>query len=161
MKGSDCAKTQHSLPSGITEIISSLGFMHLTHCHDQKQQTLEEFYTELTQQKSYVCREGGKAMLDLIARLRALPNEQRVYGLTSHHRLCLLAEDTYLSPWFVIASALDKRNYYVEYLMPDSVAPWKGAYVKGEPCSEDDAVQMIVVAMERCGGWNGGEAIYG
>ncbi|MFA5194013.1 MAG: hypothetical protein WC740_25170 [Verrucomicrobiia bacterium] len=92
-------------------------------------------------------------MLDLIARLRTLPDDRRVYGLTSHERLCLIAEDTYKSPWFVIVWALDKRNYSVEYLMPDDVAPWPGAYVRGEACSEDDAVQMILAAMEKSGGW--------
>lgn len=127
--------------------------MHLTGCQDQKSQTLDEFYTEVSRQESFVCREGGKAMLDLIARLRALPDERRVFGLTSHHRLCLLAEDTYRSPWFVIFSALDKRNYFVEYLMPERIAPWPHAYVRGEPRSEGEAVRMIVTAMEKSEGW--------
>ena len=127
--------------------------MHLTHCQDQKKQTLEEFYTEVSQQDSVVCREGGRAMLDIIARLRALPNDRRVYGLTSHHRLCLLAENTYRSPWFVIISALDSRNYYVEYLMPTRIAPWPQARVRGEARSEDEAVQMILTAMEKSEGW--------
>jgi hypothetical protein len=128
--------------------------MHLTGCQDQKSRSLDEFYAEVTQQESVVCREGGQAMLDLIARLRALPDEHRVFGLTSHHRLCLLAEDTCQSSWFVIISALDKRNYYVEYLMPERIAPWPHAYVKGEARSEDDAVQMIVTAMEKAEGWS-------
>ena len=128
--------------------------MHLTHCQDQKGQTLEEFFTEVSQQDSVVCREGGRAMLGLIARLRALPDERRVYGLTSHHRLCLLAQDTYRSPWFVIISALNSRNYYVEYLMPALIAPWRQARVRGEPRSEDEAVQMIVIAMEKSEGWS-------
>lgn len=127
--------------------------MHLTGCQDQKSQTLDEFYAEVSQQESVVCREGGRAMLDIIACLRALPDERRLFGLTSHHRLCLLAQDTYLSPWFVIISALDRRNYYVEYLMPDRIAPWPHAYVKGEARSEDEAVQMIVTAIERSEGW--------
>jgi hypothetical protein len=60
----------------------------------------------------------------------------------------------YTSPWFVIISALDKRNYSVEYLMPERVAPWSQAYVRGEARSEDDAVQMVVTAMEKSEGWN-------
>lgn len=128
--------------------------MHITGCQDQKSQTLEEFYTEVSRQGSVVCREGGKAMLGILARLRALPDERRVFGLTSHHRLCLLAQNTYRSPWFVIISALDSRNFYVEYLMPDRIAPWPHAYVKGEARSEDDAVQMIVTAIESSEGWS-------
>lgn len=127
--------------------------MRLTGCQDQNSKTLEEFFTEVSQHKNVVSREGGKAMLGIIARLRALPDERHIFGLTSHTRLCLLARDTYRSPWFVIVSALDSRNYYVEYLMPDRIAPWPHAYVKGAAYSEDDAVQMIVTAIERSEGW--------
>lgn len=128
--------------------------MDLARCQDQKSKTLEEFFTEVSQQESVVSREGGKAMLGIIARLRALPDERQLYGLTSHHRLCLLAQDTSRSPWFVIVSTLDSRNYYVEYLMPGRIAPWPHAYVKGEAQSEDGAVQMIVTAIERSEGWS-------
>ena len=127
--------------------------MHLTRCQDQRRQTLDEFYTERTSSTEPVSREGGQAMLDLLARLRGLPDAHRVYGLTSLHRLCLLAEDTYDSPWLVIVAALDKRNYFIEYLMPAAVAPWPRAYVRGEARSEDEAVQMILTAMEKSEGW--------
>lgn len=127
--------------------------MHLTRCQDQKRQTLEEFYTEPAQSAEPVSREGGEAMLDLLARLRALPDERRVYGLTSLYRLCLLAQDTWKSPWFVIVSALDKQNYHIEYLMPERDAPWPHAYVRGEARSEDEAVRMILIAMEKSEGW--------
>jgi hypothetical protein len=128
--------------------------MHLTRSQDQKSKTLDEFYTEISQHDHPVDREGGKAMLDLICRLRALPDERRLYGLTSHYRLCMRAQDTPDAAWFVIISALDKRNYYVEYLMPERLAPWPDAYVRGEARSEDDAVQMIVKAMEKSEGWH-------
>lgn len=95
-----------------------------------------------------VRREGGKAMLDMIARLRALSDERQFLGLTSHHRLCLLAKGTYRSPWFVIISAF----YYVEYLMPDSIAPWPHTHVRGKARSEDESVQMVLTAIERSEG---------
>ncbi len=123
--------------------------MHLTRCHDQKSKTLDEFYGEMSQSDKPVTREGGKAMLALMARLRALPNERRVYGLTSHYRLCLLAQDSAETSWFVIVAALDARNFFVEYLMPECVAPWPHAYVRGEARSEDEAVQMILTGMEK------------
>ena len=125
--------------------------MRLTHCKDQKSESLEEFYGELTRKDGWV--EGAKAMLELIARLRSLPDDRQVFGLTSHARLILLAEDDFTSPWFIIIAALDKRNYFVEYLMPESIAPWLGARVRGEGRSEDEAIQMIKTAMERCEGW--------
>jgi hypothetical protein len=130
------------------------GIMHLLACKDQKEQPFDAFYREVTQWEKPTSREIGAVMLALIDRLRALPNDRRVFGLTSHLRLCLLAEDTYRSPWFVIISALDSRNYFVEYLMPAHVAPWPHAYVKGEPRSEDDAVRMIEIAMDKSEGWN-------
>ena len=132
--------------------------MHLTRCHDQKLKTLDEFYGELSQSGEQVTREGGKTMLALITRLRSLLNEQHVYGLTSHYRLCLLARDSAETPWFVIVSALDARNYFVEYLMPERIAPWPQAYVRGEAHSEDEAVQMILTGMEKSEGWRSNHA---
>ena len=128
--------------------------MHLTRCKDQKHATLDEFYGEAAASREPVTRKSGAVMLDWIARLRALPNERHVYGLTSHYRLCLLSEDTYTSPWFVIITASDERNYYVEYLMPEHESPWPHAYVRGETRSADDAVRMVVTAMEKSGGWS-------
>jgi len=128
--------------------------MHLTRCQDQKRQTLDESYTEAAQGTEPVTREGGQTMLDLLARLRALPDERQLYGLTSHYRLCLLAQDTSQSPLFVIISTLDKRNYFIEYLMPERLAPWPHAHVRGEARSEDEAVRMILTAMEKSEGWN-------
>ena len=50
-------------------------------------------------------RSSGTGMLELIACLRALPDERRVYGLTPHANFCLLAVDTALSPWYVTITA--------------------------------------------------------
>lgn len=111
--------------------------MHLTRCHDQKSKTLDEFYRELSISDEPVTREIGHTMLSLLARLRALPGERRAWGLTSHYRLCLLAADSSATDWFVTVVALDSRNYFVEYLMPERVAPWPRAYVRGEARSED------------------------
>lgn len=127
--------------------------MHLTRCRDQKSNTLDEFYTEISEHDGAVDRGIGEAMLSLLARLRALPDERCVWGLTSHYRLCLLAEDRSETPSFVTVVALDKRDYYVEYLMPERVAPWPLAYVRGEARSEDEAVQMILTGMENSEGW--------
>jgi hypothetical protein len=127
--------------------------MILERCRDQKSTTLDEFYGELAGGSSHVTREGGAAMLKLIAALRAQHDDRRVWGLTSNYRLCLLAEDTYTSPWYVIVSALDQRNLFVEYLMPRRDAPWDRAYVKGEARSVDEAVHLVLIAMDRCEGW--------
>lgn len=48
----------------------------------------------------------------------------------------------------------DKRNYFVGYPMPERVAPWLHAYVRGEASPEDETVQMIVSARDKSEGWN-------
>ncbi len=123
--------------------------MQITRCHDQASRALEEVYRGTTNPLTL-----GAAMLDLLDRLRSLPDDRRVFGLTSHYHLCLLAADTYRSPWFVKFLALDKQNYFVEYLMPKQLAPWPGAYVCGEARSAERAVQMILIAMEKSEGWS-------
>lgn len=128
--------------------------MNLTRCRDQKSKTLDEFYGELSQSDEPVTRGIGKSMLALMTRLRASPDERRVFGLTSHYQLCLLAEDSFEASKFVSIAALDRRSYSVEYLMPERVAPWPDAYVRGEARSEDDAVQMILTAIEKSEGWS-------
>ncbi len=127
--------------------------MKLIRCRDQGLETLDEFYLELGTMQHL----GGiaKAMLDLIARLRELPDDRTVFGLTSHQRLILLPEDTYQSPWFVIISASDTRNYLIEYLMPKRITPWKrSAYIRREACSKDEALEMIIKALNKCEGWD-------
>ena len=92
-------------------------------------------------------------MLSLIERLRSLADDRQVWGLTSHFTLCLLAADTYQSPWFVRAVAVDRHSYFIQYLMPERLAPWPDASVGGTARSEDEAVEMVVKAMELSEGW--------
>lgn len=56
--------------------------------------------------------------------------------------------------WYVRFITLDHHNYWIEYLMPSAVAPWPNAHVRGKARSEDEAIQMILTAMDRCGGWS-------
>lgn len=127
--------------------------MRLDRCTDQTRKTLDQFYEDIARSDSD--NGSGQAMLDLIAGLRRLGDEPRVWGLTSLHRLCLLAQDTWQSPWYVIVAA-SGRTYWIEYLMPAALAPWPNGYVRGEASSESDAVQMVVTAMDRSLGWAAG-----
>jgi hypothetical protein len=65
-------------------------------------------------------------MINLIARLRARPDDRCVWGLTSHMALCLLSQDDCISPRYVVVEPLDQRCYFVEYLMPRTSVPWRG-----------------------------------
>ena len=86
--------------------------------------------------------------------LRALPDERRAWGLTSHYSLWLLASNTFHSPWYVNFIAIAPTSYRVEYRMPANASPpWPNALVRGEARSEAQAVEMILVAMDRSEGW--------
>jgi hypothetical protein len=42
----------------------------------------------------------------------------------------------------------DSQNYVVEYLMPEHIAPWLGAYVGGEARSIQQAIEMIRIGLQ-------------
>jgi hypothetical protein len=128
--------------------------MQLVHCKDQATLPMERFYGDAAQHEGDFVRSRARLMIDLIARLRALPDDRCAWGLTSHMSLCLLSQDDCSSPRYVVVEALAQRCYFVEYLMPPALAPWRGAYVRGEARSEDEAVQMVVIAIDRSGGWD-------
>jgi hypothetical protein len=126
--------------------------VQLQRCSDQRRKTLDEFYEEWIPRGPAIGVDG-RAMIDLIAALRACPDPRTAWGLTSHATLCLLAEDTARSPWYVKVIASSPGHICVEYLMPAATAPWPNAYVQGEARSVDEAVAMVLTAMDRCGGW--------
>ena len=67
--------------------------------YDGKSGTLDDSYAHLSKNKDSYWQKYGESMLKLIEWLRALPDNRKVYGLTSHRRLCLLAENRANSPW--------------------------------------------------------------
>lgn len=128
--------------------------MQLTQCRDQKRPpTLEAYFAELGDSIAPSMRAACRVMQDLVVRLRALPNDWCVYGLTSHYRLCLLSVDSYDSPWWVTIAALNAQSIAVDYLVPAHMAPWPGARTCGQAQSTEAAVSMIQIAMEASGGW--------
>jgi hypothetical protein len=126
--------------------------MRLTLSSDQPSKTIDEFYQELASHGESVDQECGRAMLSLIANLRALPDEREVWALTSHYHMRLLSSDTYRSPWYVSVIAIGDQ-YSVEYRMPERLAPWPGAQVRGEADTEQEAVTMVMRAMDLSEGW--------
>jgi hypothetical protein len=126
--------------------------MQLDRCGAQGAETLEEAY-EVWALRGRDSGTDGRAMLELIAQLRACPDERRAWGLTSLAELVLLSSDAPRSPWYVKISAPSHGGYRVEYLMPACSAPWPHAHVRGEAESISDAVGMVITAMDRSGGW--------
>lgn len=90
-------------------------------------------------------------MLDLFAALRSCSDPRHLWGLTSLAELVLLSSEA--SPWYVKVFAPNYGGYRIEYLMPEAIAPWPQAWVRGEASSVDEAVSMLRVAMDRSGGW--------
>ncbi len=115
--------------------------MQLIKCQDQKKQTLDEFYMEISLHEGF--EKVGKSMIDLINKLRAVSDDRQVFGLNSLYRLCLLSKDAGQSPWYVIIAAIGEQMYRIEYLLPERHAPWPDAYVMGEARSEDEAVEIF------------------
>jgi len=128
--------------------------MHLARCQVQKPETPVQLYQRLAESGGQNA-DIARAMLRLLERIRAWPDERRVFALTSHAHLCLLAEDGDSSPWLVKFLACENAYYEVEYLMPERLAPWSGAYVVGirGPEGENEAFEMILTAMEKSEGW--------
>jgi hypothetical protein len=95
----------------------------------------------------------GTSMLELMNRLQVLPDNRKLFGLTSHYSLYLLSEDMWESPWYVRINVIDKHRYQICYLLPEKITPWPEAYVISEARSLDEAVEMILIGMEKSAGW--------
>ncbi len=130
--------------------------MPLRRISGQKSRTIQEFYVDvIEEQKASTWNDSGKTMLSLVQKLDALFPDDTIWCLTSLDRLVLLTDDDWKSPWYVLISSLDHKEIYVEYRMPEDLKPWEDATVKGTANSIDKAVEYVLIAMQRCGGWSG------
>lgn len=125
--------------------------MILERCKDQIG-SIEKFYQKIAAESEN--GDAALAMLALIEKLRASPPEDRaVWCLTSLHRLCLLSSNSSDTKWYVDVAALNESTYFIEYRMPDGVAPWPEARVRGEAKSLDEALKMTLIGLEKSEGW--------
>ena len=114
---------------------------------EQGTETLEEFYRNWNSKL-------GQSMLCLIARLKEVDDERILWGLTSHARLCLLSDNPSANYRHVIITAgYDDKPYKIECHVPPEQAPWPNAYIHGEAYSLDEAISMILAAMDKSEGW--------
>jgi hypothetical protein len=119
----------------------------------QNERTIEEFYRSLAQSDEPFRAAAGAAMADLLPELAEACRSLDAWALTSLDLLCLLAEDDYQTPAFVVVSAGGEGQYYVRYRMHSTEAPWPDAYVTGQAPSKGIALEMIRSAMHRSRGW--------
>lgn len=116
--------------------------------------TLEDFYLEFARDYPvYIA--SSNAMLSLLEGLQKLPDSRQFVALTSHQSLCFIADD---SPdasryYLVCVSAQDINKYHISCRMPDRIASWKGAGVEGIADSVEQAISMILKAIDYSEGW--------
>jgi hypothetical protein len=132
--------------------------MPITRNSDQRRQTLEQFYFEISQEKNYSSKSAGKLMLDLLEMINHTFPDTQLWGLTSLYRLVIQAENASKSPWYIIVSGVG-NEYHLEYLMPDHKSPWQGARVVGGATSLAEARRKLIIAMHECEGWSGNEEL--
>jgi hypothetical protein len=133
--------------------------MSINRCSDQRSQTLEDFYIELTAISTNNFIDVGKRMLVMVGLINEKFKETQLWGLTSHARLVILNEDKWDSYWYVIVSSIGMEDYYIEYLLPQKQQPWENATVRGQARNLDEAFNYLLIAMERSQGWDGNEEL--
>jgi hypothetical protein len=126
--------------------------MPLVRASCQFSKTIEEFYQDLAASPTSVTSGIGAGMLRVLPGLEELCAHHRVWGLTSHAWLWLLAADDYTSPWLVRVIALGSE-YEVSFRMTEAERPWPEALVSGTARDVAAALAMIRIAMERSDGW--------
>ena len=94
------------------------------------------------------------AVLSMLEGLQKSPLERSVYCLTSLARICLLSQDDFSTPWWIIVSALGTEDYAIDCHMPQELQPWKHSRVRTEARSTGEAVATVIEAMEYSKGWD-------
>lgn len=133
--------------------------MHIKRYHHQLEgssgQTLEEFYLDLGQRYPRYTN-SSNAMITLLQSLQALPDSRQFIALTSHSSLCFVPDDSPNAFWWYLVkvAANDKHEYHISCRIPDRIAPWNEARVEGVADSVDQAISMILKAIDYSEGWS-------
>ena len=128
-------------------------FMPLPRASCQPSATLEGFYQKLASSSHSWESRAGALMLSLLPRLAEVCAPFHVWGLTSLHRLVLLAADDWRSPWLVYITAIPDDGYRIEYRNVDADAPRPKTIVEGVGSDAATACRLVLSAMSHSGGW--------
>lgn len=129
--------------------------MPIIRSSDQKNETLEEFYKELTSKNATVVENKiGKAMLEFISMVNETFEISTLFGLTSHFSLVIQATDNYEDGWFVAVYSIGEQKFQIEYKMSEKESPWNFAIVKGQANTIDEAREFLIIAMTESEGWS-------
>lgn len=128
--------------------------MPIIRSSDQKSKTLEEFYKELTSEKSTIIEnEIGKTMLSFISMVNETFINTTLYGLTSHYSLVIQAKDSWENGGFVTVYSMGDKKLQFEYQMSKKKAPWNYAIVRGQANNMNEAKEFLIIAMNESEGW--------
>ncbi|MDO7876749.1 hypothetical protein Q5H93_18535 [Hymenobacter sp. ASUV-10] len=119
---------------------------------------MEQFYVQIGEGNSH-SQDVAENMLRFLAMVNEMFKETQLWGLTSLARLVIQNASNWESSWFIIVVSAGAQEYYVEYLLPADKSPWKGAYVKGEAASLEEAKKYLLIAMRESQGWVGNQEL--
>lgn len=97
---------------------------------------------------------SASKMLDVISWLNTQFKQTELIGTTSHQRLVIHASDDD-SEWSIIISNSGLQEYYIQYKVPNDQSPWENAWIHGTAKDFNEITQYILIAMEKCGSWQG------
>ena len=99
-------------------------------------------------------RERGQPHLrEFIQALRLQPFDSTVYALSSMDRLCLLSQNYWDTPWWVLVECTSREGYKITADIPTELTPWSGAQYFGERECPELAAEDAVKAMLATRGW--------
>ena len=132
----------------------------LGNSEQNKTRTIEDFYRDLTNDKSNAVWEKiGKNMLAFIDLINQSFLETEIWGLTSHAHLVLQTQDRWDSDGYVTVSCIGSNEYYFEYRLPKEKSPWEYATVKGVARDFSEAKKYLLIAMKESEGWKGNKEL--
>jgi hypothetical protein len=126
---------------------------------EQSEDSLEDFYRQISDNKAYDRTEVGKAMLQLLDALSEVFEQTQIWGVTSHARLVLLDDSGMPSGGHVTISSPGFTFYTIEYLLPIAKQPWQNAQVTGGVDTLEKAIDYVLIAMRESEGWIGNKEL--
>ena len=127
--------------------------MPLKRSSDQPSRTLQEFYTELRENKDSYENKIGEAALAFIELVNQTFIQTEIWVWTSHYSLVLSDKDDWEAGWFVGVDCAALHEYRLRYQIPEQRSPWPDAMVEGVANTVEKAKDYLIIAMVESGGW--------
>lgn len=124
--------------------------MKITRCSCQGGESLEEEFA-----KGRRCLTDVNKMREFLNYLGDLEFSKPIYGLTSVDRICLLSQDDYSTPWWVIVSRHQgDTDYKIETRIPRDKRPWLNCQLESCTPSAREAAVIVRNSLDFSEGWS-------